>query len=111
MTSILPKILTATVTPGEIIRQPPFPYNTLSDGIRPYIGLPSRVVYSYTTDVPFGKPTNYKPPPVQQMVPKATGDERNNNPLMKVLQQAMQKQNVDQTAPIAKAQEQYRDWR
>jgi hypothetical protein len=103
MTSLLPKILTGTVTPGSIVSEAPF---------YPYKALPTSVAYSYTTDKPFGKPTHFIAPPVQQMVPKQTGDERNSNPLMKVLQQAMQKQSVGgQSEPMAKAQEQYRDWR
>ena len=101
MTSLLPKILTATVTPGKIVSEPPF---------YPYIALPSRVQYSFTTDTPFGKPRKYVAPPPKPLVPKSTGDDRS-NPLMQVLQKAMQGQSQAQSAPIAQAQEQYRDWR
>lgn len=101
MTSLLPKILTDTITPGKIVREPPF---------HRYIALPSRVSYSFTTDVPYGKPRKYEPPPAKPVVPKSTGDDRS-NPLMQVLQKAMQGQTQSQTDPIAKSQEQYRDWR
>ena len=103
MTSLLPTILTATVTPGKIVSEPPF---------YPYIALPSRVSYSYTTNTPFGKPRKYVPPVAKPIVPKSTGDDRS-NPLMQVLQKAMQGQGQSQaqSAPIAKSQEQYRDWR
>lgn len=101
MTSLLPTILTGTVTPGKIVSDPPFHH---------YIALPSRVAYSYTTDVPHGTPREYVAPPPKPIVPKSTGDDRS-NPLMQVLQKAMQGQTQSQSDPMAKAQEQYRTWR
>ena len=101
MTALLPKILTGDVYPGEVVREAPF---------YPYLALPSRVTRAYTTDRPFGKPIKHQVIKSQPIVPKATGDERHTGDLMKVLQSVLQKQGP-QSAPIAKAQEQYRSWR
>ena len=105
MTSLLPKILTGDVYPGQIVREAPF---------QKYIAIPERVVRSYVTDQPFGKPIVHEIVKAKPVVPKQTGDERN-NPLLQILQKAMQNQGVGgggpQAEPIAKSQEQYRDWR
>ena len=105
MTAVLPKILTGDVYPGTVVREAPF---------QRYMAMPERVVRSYVTDKPFGKPIKHEVIQAQPIVPKKTGDDQS-NPLMQVLQKAMQKQGVDgggtKTEPIAKAQEQYRDWR
>jgi hypothetical protein len=103
MTSVLPKILTGTIYPGQVVREAPF---------QRYIGLPERVVRTYVTDHPFGKPIKHEVVQAKPIAPKQTGDERS-NPMMQLLQKAMQKQGVGgaQSEPIAKSQEQYRDWR
>ena len=101
MSSVLAKILTGDVYPGEIVREPPF---------YPYLAMPSRVQRSYTTDKPFGKPIAHEVVKTQPVVPKPTGDERHGG-LLEVLQRALQKQGGGQAAPIAKSQEQFRDWR
>ena len=106
MSAILAKILTGDVYPGDVVRQQPF---------HRYLALPERVVRSYTTDRPFGKPIKHEVVKATPIVPKATGDSRHNG-LMDVLQKVLQKQGGGgpqgpQAAPIAKSQEQYRDWR
>ena len=105
MTAVLPKILTGDVSPRTGVREAPFPR---------YIAIPERVVRSYVTDRPFGKPIKHEVIQAKPVVPKQTGDERHGtNPLMQVLQKALQKQGGGgaQADPIAKSQEQYRDWR
>ena len=104
MTSVLPRILTGDVYPGTVVREAPF---------NKYLALPERVVRAYVTDKPYGKPIKHEVIQTKPVVPKKTGDERHaDNPLMQVLQKALQKQGGGaQSEPIAKAQEQYRDWR
>ena len=101
MSVILPKVLEGSTYPGKIVMDQMF-YKIIS--------MPERVVRGYTTDRPGGKPIKHELIKAKPVLPRATGDERHNGQLMDVLQKALQTQNQN-VAPMAKAQEQYRDWR
>ena len=101
MTAVLPKLITGDVYPGEVVREDPF-YKIKA--------LPSRVVFSYLTDRPGGKPIKHEVVKAKPLVPRATGDERHGG-MLEVLQKALQSKDLPSSAPMAQAQEQYRDWR